>query len=91
VVHVVWHCLALNCCGEYCTPLCLSITSVVLTTISIGLSICIIVVTPWGDEELKLPGKLIFFIMFGLEIIILILLGILIYLRCVKLINTTKK
>ena len=54
-------CLALNCCGEYCTPLCLSITSVVLTTISIGLSICIIVVTPWGDEELKLPGKLIFF------------------------------
>ena len=83
-------CLALNCCGEYCTPLCLSITSVVLTTISIGLSICIIVVTPWGDEELKLPGKLIFFIMFGLEIIILILLGILIYLRCVKLINTTK-
>lgn len=83
-------CLSLKCCGEYCTPLCLSITSVVLTVISIGLSICIMVVIPWGDEELKLPGKLIFFITFGLEVIILILLVILIYLRCAKLINTSK-
>lgn len=82
--------LPCKCCGEYCTPLCLSITSAVLTVISIALSISIMVFIPWGDEELKLPGKLIFFITFGLEVIILILLGILIYLRCAKLINTSK-
>ena len=45
---------------------------------------------PWGDEGLKLPGELVFFIEFGLLVIILIILGILIYLICVKLINTSK-
>ena len=76
-------------CGERCSPLCLSIGSLIVTGITIGLFVWDIIVIPWGDDEIKTPGKILFYVSFGLTILIFLVSISLLYIRCTKTINTT--
>lgn len=78
-----------KCCGERCSPLCLSIGSLIVTAITIGLFIWNIIVIPWGDDEIKTAGKILFYVSFGLTILIFLVSICLLYIRCTKTINTT--
>ena len=81
-------CICCYCCLTTLKPRCIEIMALICNILEIGFLVYGIVDIPWDD--IKMGGKIVFYITFALAVISLIILLILMCLRCGNKINTTK-
>lgn len=80
--------LCCYCCLKNCRPRCIEFSALISNIIEIVVLVWAIIEFPWKD--IKIIGRICFFIMFVLIIFNFLFLLILMYLRCSNKINTTK-
>ena len=81
-------CICCYCCLTNLKPKCIEVIALICNILEIGFLIWGILKIPW--EDIKLGGKIVFFIPCALVVLTLLILLLLMCFRCANKINTSK-